>query len=318
MPGRDHTMRFLAVAAIALAAAGFFVPGWLLNQMLFAFARGLAVLGLLVLWRAGLVSLGGALYFGLGAYSVAILQRSFGLSDALLLLVLAAAVSGVAGFVLGFILKRYRGIFFAMMNLAFSMILYGAVVKNRALGSTDGFSIALPTFFGKAFVEPASVKIALFVTLVAVSFGLMCAVHAYWKSTMGWLGTGIRDNEIRVEYLGYSVERAIHVKYTISAVFGGLGGAFTAMALGQVDPDSMINWVASGELLFVMILSGASSVVAPFVGSLIFELLRTYALEWAPLAWQFIIGATLVLLILFAPGGVWSLLERGFRRKEKA
>jgi branched-chain amino acid transport system permease protein len=112
------------------------------------------------------------------------------------------------------------------------------------------------------------------------------------------------------------VERAIHIKYTLSALLGGLGGAFLSMALGQVDPDSMINWVASGELLFVMILSGPASIAAPFLGSFLFELLRTYALEIAPLAWQFIIGATLVLLILFAPNGVWSLFERAFARKK--
>jgi branched-chain amino acid transport system permease protein len=310
---RDQTLAWLALAGVVLAIAGLFLPGWLLNQLLFAFARGLAVLGLLVLWRAGLVSLGGALYFGLGAYSVALLQRA-GISDALLLVLLAGAVSGLLGFMLGFLLRRYRGIFFAMMNLAFSMILYGAAVKNRALGSTDGFGVAPPTFFGYAFDEAHQGKMALFIMLIAVAYLVMAFVHAYWKSTLGWLGTGIRDNEIRVEYLGYSVEHVIHIKYTLSALLGGVGGAFLAMALGQVDPDSMINWVVSGELLFVMILSGASSVAAPFVGSFLFELLRTYALEIAPLAWQFIIGATLVLLILFAPNGVWSVFERVGRR----
>jgi branched-chain amino acid transport system permease protein len=310
---RDWTLAWLALAGLALAIASLFLPGWLLNQLLFAFGRGLAVLGLLVLWRAGLVSLGGALYFGLGAYSVALLQRA-GISDALLLVLLASAISGFLGFILGFLLRRYRGIFFAMMNLAFSMILYGAAVKNRALGSTDGFGISQPTFFGYAFAEAHHAKMALFIMLIVIAYLVMWFVHAYWKSTLGWLGTGIRDNEIRVEYLGYSVERAIHIKYTLSALLGGVGGAFLAMALGQVDPDSMINWVASGELLFVMILSGASSIAAPFVGSFLFELLRTYALEIAPLAWQFIIGATLVLLILFAPNGVWSVFERVTRR----
>jgi ABC-type branched-subunit amino acid transport system permease subunit len=307
---RDRTMAWLAFAAFGVIAIGFFLPGWLLNQMVFAFGRGLAVLGLVVLWRAGLVSLGGALYFGLGAYSVALLQRQAGVHDALLLVLAAACISGFTGFILGFLLKRYRGIFFAMMNLAFSMILYGAAVKNRALGSTDGFGVATPSFFGSAFPEAAQAKLALFVLLVVVSYAVMYLVHAYWKSTLGWMATGIRDNEIRVEYLGYSVERAIHVKYTISAVLGGTGGAFLAMGLGQVDPDSMLNWVASGELLFVMILSGPTSVAAPFAASFFFELLRTYALELAPLAWQFIIGATLVLLIFFAPNGVLTIFER--------
>ena len=307
---RDRTLAWLAGAAACLIGVAFFLPGWLLNQMVFAFGRGLAVLGLVVLWRAGLVSLGGALYFGLGAYSVALLQKEARLTDALLLVVCAALISGVAGFILGFLLRRYRGIFFAMMNLAFSMILYGAAVKNRTLGSTDGFGIALPSFFGTVFAEPAQAKLALFILLVIVSCAAMYLVHSYWNSTLGWMATAVRDNEIRVEYLGYSVEWAIHTKYTISAILGGMGGAFLSMGLGQVDPDSMLNWVASGELLFVMILGGGGSVAAPFAASFFFELLRTYALELAPLAWQFIIGATLVLLIFFAPNGLLTIFKR--------
>jgi branched-chain amino acid transport system permease protein len=257
-----------------------------------------------------LVSLGGALYFGLGAYAVALLQRQAGISDAALLIACAAGISGIAGFLLGFLLKRYRGIFFAMMNLALSMIAYGAAVKNRALGSTDGFGIAQPTFFGVQFAEPHQAKLALFVMLVVTGSAAIWLAQAYFRSTLGWMATGIRDNEIRIEYLGYSAERAIHVKYTISAVLGGMGGGFLALGLGQVDPDSMLNWVASGELLFVMILAGPGNVAAPFLASFFFELLRTYALELAPRAWQFIVGATLVLLIFFAPNGLLSLFRR--------
>jgi ABC-type branched-subunit amino acid transport system permease subunit len=303
-------MKWLAVAALLVLGAAFLMPGWLLNQAIFAFARGLAVLGLVIMWRAGLVSLGGALYFGLGAYAVALLQRQAGISDAALLIMCAAGISGIAGFVLGFLLKRYRGIFFAMMNLALSMIAYGAAVKNRALGSTDGFGVALPTFFGTQFAEPHQAKLALFVMLVVAGGAAAWLAQAYLRSTLGWMATGIRDNEIRIEYLGYSAERAIHVKYTISAVLGGMGGGFLALGLGQVDPDSMLNWVASGELLFVMILAGSGNIAAPFLASLFFELLRTYALELAPRAWQFIVGATLILLIFFAPNGLLSLFRR--------
>jgi ABC-type branched-subunit amino acid transport system permease subunit len=303
-------LKWLAVAALLVLGAAFLMPGWLLNQAIFAFARGLAVLGLVIMWRAGLVSLGGALYFGLGAYAVALLQRQAGISDAALLIACAAGISGIAGFVLGFLLKRYRGIFFAMMNLALSMIAYGAAVKNRTLGSTDGFGVTQPTFFGTQFAEPHQAKLALFVMLVVATSAAIWLAHAYFRSTLGWMATGIRDNEIRIEYLGYSAERAIHVKYTISAVLGGMGGGFLALGLGQVDPDSMLNWVASGELLFVMILAGPGNVAAPFLASFFFELLRTYALELAPRAWQFIVGATLVLLIFFAPNGLLTLFRR--------
>jgi ABC-type branched-subunit amino acid transport system permease subunit len=310
MGRRDYTMVWVALGAAALTTSSFFLPGWLLSQMLFSLARGTAVLGLMVLWRAGLVSLGGALYFGIGAYAVALLQRGLRIDDALLLIFLGASVAAVCGFALGFLLRRYRGIYFAMMNLAFSMVLYGAVVKSRALGSTDGFAISPPRFFGIHMSEAAHLKLALFMLCVAVAYALAYLVHHYWQSTLGAAGTAIRENEIRVEYLGYSVERAIHIKYVTSGFLGGAGGAFMALSLGQVDPDSMINWIASGELLFVMIVSGASGVVAPFVGSFLFELLRMYAMELAPLAWQFIVGLTLVLLILFLPNGISSIFDK--------
>jgi branched-chain amino acid transport system permease protein len=88
-----------------------------------------------------------------------------------------------------------------------------------------------------------------------------------------------------------------------------------AMSLGQVDPDSMINWTVSGELVFITILSGPGSVLAPFIGSFVFEILRTYAFEWAPQAWQAIVGGTLLTIIFFLPGGIWSLIEKIFGRK---
>ncbi|MGY8959097.1 MAG: branched-chain amino acid ABC transporter permease [Alphaproteobacteria bacterium] len=302
----DRTILGLSIALTVAAVGGYFIPDWLMNQMMFGFARALAILGLLVLWRTGLVSFGHALYFGLGAYSVALLDINLGVSDAFIRLGASIIVTGGVGVLLGFILRNYRDIFFAMLNLAFSMVLYGILVKTEALGSTDGFAVSAPTFFG---IAPEG-KYPLFVLICIIGWIAAVLVQFYLKSTLGRLTTAIRDNEIRVEYLGYSVARAIHIKYVISAVLTGAAGALTAMALGQVDPDSMVNWTASGELVFVTILSGPGSVAAPFIGSLIFELLRTYAFELAPHAWQMIVGATLLGIILFLPGGVWSVLSR--------
>ena len=305
----DRTVQGLTVALVVLIAAGFFIPEWMLNQLLFGFSRALAVLGLMVLWRTGLVSFGHALYFGLGAYAVALLQKNWGVTDFFLLLIAGVFVASLVGFLLGFIIRRYRDIFFAMLNLAFSMILYGILVKSEPLGSTDGFAVAQPTFLGVA-LEGTPGKLALFVALCIFGYLAAVAVQLYLGSTLGRLTTAIRDNDIRVEYLGYSVEQAIHVKYVMSTALTGAAGAFMAMALGQVDPDSMVNWTASGELVFVTILSGPGSVAAPFIGSVIFELLRTYAFELVPYAWQMIVGGTLLLIIFFLPGGVWSLLSR--------
>lgn len=307
---RDRTVQGLTIALVALLVMSFFVPSWIVNQMLFATARAIAVLGLMVLWRTRLVSFGHALYFGLGAYTVALVSRYAGISDAFVLVGAAAALSTLLGFFIGFIVRRYRDIFFAMLNLAFSMILYGILVKTEALGSTDGFTIASPSFAGFSFEDAQDGKLALLCLLLVVGWAVAVAVQMYLQSTLGRLTTAIRDNEIRVEYLGYSVEHAIHIKYVLSALLAGIGGAFMALALGQVDPDSMVNWTASGELVFVTILSGPGSVAAPFIGSFVFELLRTYAFEWMPHAWQMIVGGTLLVVIFFMPGGMWALVTR--------
>ena len=106
------------------------------------------MLGLVVLWRAGLVSFGQALYYCIGAYTVALFARWTGFTDAIGLVLLGGIAAGVMAAVVGFLLARYREIFFAMLSLALSMILYGVLVKTESLGSTDGFSVAMPTFLG--------------------------------------------------------------------------------------------------------------------------------------------------------------------------
>ena len=310
-PSRDWTILGLTIGFSAVAIVGVaFLPDWLLNQIVISFSRALAVVGLMVLWRTGLVSFGHALYFGMGAYTVALLGKELGVSDVLITLPAAALVSAVVGFGVGFIIRKYREIFFAMLSLAFSMVLYGILVKTEALGSTDGFNVLSPTLLGMSSDNAGTTLIGMFLALCLVSWGVAVLVHRYLNSVLGNLTTAIRDNEIRVEYLGYSVSEAIHGKYVMSAALAGLGGGFLAISLGQVDPDSMVNWTVSGELVFVTILSGPGSVAAPFIGSLIFELIRTDAFELMPHAWQLTVGATLLIIIFFLPDGVWSLITR--------
>lgn len=307
----DKTVRWTLLGFFVLAVAGNFMPNWVQNNLMFGLARGLAVLGLMVLWRTGLISFGHALYFGIGAYAVALADKHFGVSDIFVRLAIAMGASAFMGLCLGFILRKYRSIFFAMLSLAFSMVLYGVLVKVEALGSTDGFSVSATSILGWM---PES-KYTLFCAIIVACAVSACMVQYYLKTGLGALTTAIRDNELRVEYLGYSVAKAIHYKYVISATLAGASGAMMAMALGQVDPDSMVNWTVSGELVFITVMAGPGSVIAPFIGGVVFEFLRTYAFEWAPHAWQLIVGGTLLAIIFFLPMGLWSLLERIWVRK---
>jgi branched-chain amino acid transport system permease protein len=131
------------------------------------------------------------------------------------------------------------------------------------------------------------------------------------------LAAPVRDNEIRVEFLGLSVDRLIHLKVVISGVLAGLGGALAALAVAHVDPN-MAYWTTSGGFVFVTILAGAGSVAAAFVGSFVFELARSIAIDFFPGTWQIILGGALLLTILFLPEGLGSLAGRLRRVPEKA
>jgi branched-chain amino acid transport system permease protein len=304
----DRTTTTLLVAAAALLAAAPLAPQWLVFLLTLALAKGLVVLGLVVLMRTGLVSFGQGLYFGLGAYAAALVGARGGVLDAAVMIV--AAVAGAVGVaaILGLLLARYRDIFFAMLSLAFSMILYGLLVKSSALGSTDGFNLHARSFAGIAL--PAGVERRVFYAVAVVAvLAAAWGVHRYLGSHYGRLATAIRDNELRVEYLGSSVFRVVFGNYVLAGALGGLGGAFAALATGHVDPET-VYWTTSGEFVFVAILGGTGNVLAPFLGAAIFEAVRTVANQYAPNVWQMTLGVVMLALILFLPAGLWSLVTR--------
>lgn len=309
---RDRTLPILGAIVLALVLAGPLLPKWILFLLTIAIAKGLVALGLMLLLRAGLLSFGQALYYCVGAYAAGALGRFFNISDMLLQMITGALVAALVAFVLGFLLARYRGIFFGLLSLALSMILYGLLVKNEALGSTDGFNILPSTVFGiraggnwlRYVVATTGCVVAVFATAL---------VHRYLKTPLGQLAPAIKDNEIRVEYMGTSVRNAIHVIYVVAAALSGIGGALAATTVGHIDPD-MAYWTTSGEFIFIAILAGTGSVVAPFLGALIFGIIHTVAYDVSPNTWQMTLGTALLLVIVFLPDGLWSL----FRRRKAA
>jgi ABC-type branched-subunit amino acid transport system permease subunit len=294
---------FLVAAALTPA-----LPAWIVSLAIVALANALVVLGLIILWRAGLVPFGQALFYAIGAYAVALIARYTGLRDVLLLLTAAAILSGLAAFLTGFLLARYREIFFAMLSLAMSMILYGVLVKTETLGSTDGFHVAPPTYFGYAPQGGMRLLLMFWLVLGCCSVAAVL-VSFYLRSVAGALAVPVRDSEIRLEFLGVSVNGLIHLNLVIAGTLAGIGGALAAFAIEHVDP-SMAYWTTSGGFVFVTILSGAGFVAAAFVGSLLFELLRSIAYDVLPGAWQIFLGSALLLIILFLPEGVGSLFQR--------
>src|SRR5919202_376820 len=308
---RGRTLTVVVASFLVLAIAGPWLPQWAMFIITVAIARGLVVLGLLLLLRAGLVSFGQALFYCLGAYAAGALGRFFGVSDIFLEMLVGGAVAALIAFILGFLLARYRGIFFGLLSLALSMILYGLLVKTEALGSTDGFNIAPSTLFG---VRPAPdwVRYSVLISAAAVAGLSALIVHRYLNTPLGRLAPAIKDNEIRVEYMGASARKAVHVKYVIAGAVSGIGGALAATAVGHIDPD-MAYWTTSGEFIFIAILAGTGSVVAPFVGALLYGAIHTLAYGLSPNTWQMSLGLALLVLIVFLPEGLWSLFTRHAR-----
>jgi branched-chain amino acid transport system permease protein len=303
-----RTVPALAAASAALLALAPWAPQWLVFLLALALAKGLVVLGLLLLMRAGLVSFGQGLYFGLGAYAAALLAHRGGLADAALMIVAGTLGAAAVAALVGLLLARYREIFFAMLSLAFSMILYGLLVKSSTLGSTDGFSVHVRHFAGVPLAAGAERRIFYAASVLAV-FALAWAMHRWLGSHWGRVTAAIRDNELRVEYLGASVYRVVYVNYIVAGALAGLGGAFAALAVGHVDPETAY-WTTSGEFVFIAILGGTGNVLAPFLAAIIFEALRTVANQYAPNVWQMALGLAMLAIILFLPGGLWTLARR--------
>lgn len=304
-------MKSAAVAMAALAgllALALTAPQWLVFMAMVVLSKGIVVLGLLVLMRTGLVSFGQGLYFGIGAYAAALLSHHWHVDDGAAMLLAGAVAAGLVSALLGLLLARYREIFFAMLSLAFSMILYGLLVKSAALGSTDGFNLHARTFMGIALASGTERRVFLVAgSVCAVVVALL--VHWLLSGHWGRLATAVRDNELRVTYLGASPYRVVYINYLIASALAGLGGALAALAVGHVDPETAY-WTTSGEFVFIAILGGTQSILAPFVAAGIFEALRTIASQYAPNVWQMSLGLAMLVIIMFLPGGLWTLTQR--------
>ncbi len=304
-----RTMAFSAAALIALLAAGLVLPGWANFLLIIAFSKGLAALGLVLLLRSGLLSFGQGLFYCVGGYGAGLLMLWGGVNDAVSLMCGGGIFALLAGFIIGLLVAGYRKIFFATLTLALSMLVYGALTKADILGGSDGLNLHAPTFFGWRAGSANNNVYALytFAAVLVVILAGLCRAH--FGSVRGLLSLGVRDNEIRVEYLGASVRRVVIENFSIAAFLAGVGGAINALALGHIDPE-LAFWTTSGEFVFVTILAGQVSVVAVFAASVLLEVARSWSSQFFPNAWQMTLGIFMLAVIFFLPDGLGALVRR--------
>ena len=307
--GHGRTIALGIGFCAALCIAGLFTPKWLTFLVTMAAANGLVSLGIVGLMRGGVVPFGQGMMLALGGYAAALSFNHLGITDILLLTFGGGAVAALVAAPFAPLLSRYRGIFFAMLTLALSMVLYGLLMKLTILGGSDGFNVGRPTLLGQKLPDSHSGYI-MFVVAVVLATAMALLARVYFDSTRGLVTLAVRENELRVEYLGGSVRQAMTINFILAAFCGGMGGALAVLALGHIEPNFSF-WTTSGEFVFVAILAGWQSVAAVFVASTVLEVVRSFSSAYFPNTWQLVLGLFLLFVIRFLPGGIGSLWMKG-------
>ncbi|WBV43311.1 branched-chain amino acid ABC transporter permease [Pseudoroseomonas cervicalis] len=319
LPSRD------AVALTLLLALAIALP-WLAEALgspaSIALATRIAIYAIaasalnLALGHGGMVSFGHAAFFGLGGYAVGILyahwswqEPLFGLipgSVSLPVTLLAAiALGGVAAAVIGALSLRTSGVPFIMITLAFAQMIFFLFVSLKAYGGDDGLSVRRQGEFpGLSLRDPAQLYWLCLGLLVA----WLALLRRVTRSRFGQVLDGARQSERRLRALGITPYPYKLVGFILSGMGTALAGALMVNQARFVSPD-MMHWTKSGELMIMVILGGVGTLLGPVFGAAALVGLESLLSAWTE-HWQIILGPILLLVVLFARGGLMALLRR--------
>ncbi|MDP6572150.1 MAG: branched-chain amino acid ABC transporter permease [Rhodospirillales bacterium] len=305
-------MSLLAIPRMALVACALLfvipliVPGWIMFVLTKALFMFIGVLGVAVLLRGGLLTFGHALFYATGAYTVGFCVKWTGVHELLLLIPLGALAGFIMAVLVGLIMARYREVFFAMLNLAFSMILFGALLKFYwVTGGTDGLATGTATLLGNPLLAGS---FGYYYFTLAVAGVVTFVVYRYMASPIGYFLRAVYDNEIRIEYSGMAVRQVVYRTFILAGTLGGVSGVMAAFTIGHIVPEDAF-WIQSGEFVFMALLGGFGGLPGPLMGAIAFEFIQTYASKYFPLAWQMTLGIIMLGIILFQPGGLWAMYQ---------
>ncbi|HTR83781.1 MAG TPA: branched-chain amino acid ABC transporter permease [Reyranella sp.] len=266
----------------------------------------------MLLGFTGVLSFGHAAYFGLGAYGAGLTLRYVTASTPLAMLA-GTLLAGIAGTLFGRLLVRRRGVYFAMVTIAFGQVCYYIAFKwDSFTGGYDGlrgFSRA-PLDFGLFKIDIVN-NGTLFYFFVLLVFGLAVGLQALvLRSPFGRTMLAIRENERRARFLGLPVERHIWLAFSISCFFAGLAGSLYALLNNFADP-SALNYIMSGNIIMITVMGGMRFFWGPLVGAVLFVMLQDYVSSMTA-NWMFFVGITFVLVVLVFPRGLMGVLQKRF------
>jgi branched-chain amino acid transport system permease protein len=262
----------------------------------------------LILGYAGIVTLGHAAFYGLGAYTVGLLVTRAGWNEPISSLFLAAAVAGIAGFLSGWVLLRYRGLTLLMLTLATGVILMEiGNWRSDITGGYDGLpGMVIAPLFGIFDYDLYGKTTYLYA--LAVLFIMFMIVRRIVYSPFGQSLTGIREDVRRMHAIGAPVHRHLVVAYTIAAAIAGVAGALFVQTTAYVTLG-VFEFEKSAAVMVILILGGTGRLYGAFVGSIIYMVLEDDLAKWSPEFWQFGVGLLLVAAVLFARRGLLGVFE---------
>ncbi|HVV62646.1 MAG TPA: branched-chain amino acid ABC transporter permease [Pseudolabrys sp.] len=307
--------RIVGIAVMWLALLA--LPWWLpliggytaLGSKVLIYA--IATMGLnLVLGFTGGLSFGQAAYFGLGAYGAGMTLKYLAPSTPLAI-VIGTVVGGLAATVLGPLVMRRRGIYFAMITIAIGQLFYFVMVRwNEVTGGEDGLAgFARQDIHLGLLNVPISSSGTAFYYLVLLCFTV--AVAVMWtvlQSPLGHTWVAIRENRRRMEFLGIRVERYVWAAFAIAGTITAFAGTLNAMLFNFASPQDL-HWILSGNFVIMIVLGGMRSFFGPLIGVIIFVVAQDY-LSSVTDNWMTFIGLIFVCIVLLFPRGVLGIFRR--------
>lgn len=300
---------FLILAAIpvlALIRSEDYLLSLFERLMIFA----IAALSLdLLIGYGGLISFGHAAFVGLGAYAVGILS-AHGVHDAVIALPVALLSSALFAYVTGVVCLRTKGVYFIMITLAFGQMVFFTASSLAPYGGDDGLTIAARnTLGGFAFFRSEG---SLYYLIWGCLLGAYCFCRMLVGSRFGRVFRGAKENALRMETIGFNVYRFQLTAYVIAGMMAGLSGFLLANATEFVSPAYM-SWQRSGDLIIMVILGGLGSLHGAIIGAGAYLLLEEWLSAFTE-DWKVIFGPFLVLVVLFARGGLLGMGKDLVRR----